>query len=85
MRVSVVVPVYNEEKTVATVLELLSKAPLDLEVVVVEHNHCTACHYCGNCSRGETRYGRGYCGCVFSTVRNILSSFGLVFLKNNCT
>jgi dolichol-phosphate mannosyltransferase len=36
MRVSVVVPVYNEEKTVATVLELLSKAPLDLEVVVVD-------------------------------------------------
>jgi glycosyltransferase involved in cell wall biosynthesis len=36
MRVSVVVPVYNEEKTVATVLDLLSKAPLDLEVVVVD-------------------------------------------------
>lgn len=36
MRVSVVVPVYNEEKTVATVLELLSQVPLDLEVVVVD-------------------------------------------------
>jgi dolichol-phosphate mannosyltransferase len=36
MRVSVVVPVYNEEKTVATVLELLSKVPLNLEVVVVD-------------------------------------------------
>src|SRR5438034_9173402 len=36
MRVSVVVPVYNEEKTVANVLELLSNVSLDLEVVVVD-------------------------------------------------
>ncbi|HLZ55798.1 MAG TPA: glycosyltransferase family 2 protein [Ktedonosporobacter sp.] len=36
MRISVVVPVYNEEKTVARVLELLSQVPLDLEVVVID-------------------------------------------------
>src|SRR5258708_4064417 len=36
MRVSVVVPVYNEEKTVAQVLELLSSVPLDLEVIIVD-------------------------------------------------
>lgn len=36
MRVSVVVPVYNEEETVAHVLESLSQVPLDLEVVVVD-------------------------------------------------
>ena len=36
MRVSVVVPVYNEEKTVAQVLELLSQVDLDLEVIVVD-------------------------------------------------
>src|SRR5947209_7840348 len=36
MRVSVIVPVYNEEETVAQVLESLSKVPLDLEVVVVD-------------------------------------------------
>src|SRR5579859_4880769 len=36
MRISVVVPVYNEEKTVARVLEQLSQVPLDLEVVVVD-------------------------------------------------
>jgi dolichol-phosphate mannosyltransferase len=36
MRISVVVPVYNEEETVAQVLESLSKVPLDLEVVVVD-------------------------------------------------
>jgi dolichol-phosphate mannosyltransferase len=36
MRVSVVVPVYNEEKTVANVLNLLSQVPLDLEVIVVD-------------------------------------------------
>jgi dolichol-phosphate mannosyltransferase len=36
MRVSVVVPVYNEEKTVAKILELLSQAQLDLEVIVVD-------------------------------------------------
>jgi dolichol-phosphate mannosyltransferase len=36
MRVSVIVPVYNEEKTVANVLELLSKVQLDMEVVVVD-------------------------------------------------
>lgn len=36
MRISVVVPVFNEEETVAQVLESLSKVPLDLEVVVVD-------------------------------------------------
>ncbi|MBE3559381.1 MAG: glycosyltransferase family 2 protein [Ktedonobacteraceae bacterium] len=36
MRISVVVPVFNEEKTVARVLESLSRVPLDLEVVVVD-------------------------------------------------
>src|SRR5437899_6841425 len=36
MRVSVVVPVYNEEETVAQVLESLAQVPLDLEVVVVD-------------------------------------------------
>ncbi len=36
MRISVIVPVYNEEKTVAQVLESLAKVPLDLEVIVVD-------------------------------------------------
>ena len=36
MRISVIVPVYNEEQTVATVLTLLSRTPLDLEVIVVD-------------------------------------------------
>src|SRR5436305_8524597 len=36
MRVSVIVPVYNEEETVAQVLTSLSQVPLDLEVVVVD-------------------------------------------------
>src|SRR5215472_10762400 len=36
MRVSVVVPVYNEEKTVARVLELLSQVHLDMEVIVID-------------------------------------------------
>src|SRR5712691_8354655 len=36
MRISVVVPVYNEEETAAQVLELLSQVPLELEVVVVD-------------------------------------------------
>lgn len=36
MRVSVVVPVYNEEKTVQSVLEQLMSIPLDLEVIVVD-------------------------------------------------
>jgi len=36
MHISVVVPVYNEEETVAQVLEALSRVPLDLEVVVVD-------------------------------------------------
>jgi len=36
MRISVVVPVYNEEKTVAQVLTLLSEVPLDMEVIVVD-------------------------------------------------
>ena len=36
MRVSVIVPVFNEEETVAQVLESLSHVALDLEVVVVD-------------------------------------------------
>src|SRR5215472_19282583 len=36
MRISVVVPVYNEEETVAQVLQSLSEVELDLEVVVVD-------------------------------------------------
>jgi dolichol-phosphate mannosyltransferase len=36
MRVSIIVPVYNEEETVAQVLEALSHVALDLEVVVVD-------------------------------------------------
>lgn len=36
MRISVIVPVFNEEKTVANVLTLLSQVELDLEVVVVD-------------------------------------------------
>src|SRR6266571_1896144 len=36
MRISVIVPVYNEEETVAQILESLSQVPLDLEVVVVD-------------------------------------------------
>jgi dolichol-phosphate mannosyltransferase len=36
MRVSVIVPVYNEEKTVAQVLTLLSQVSLDTEVIVVD-------------------------------------------------
>jgi glycosyltransferase involved in cell wall biosynthesis len=36
MRISVVVPVYNEEKTVSQILETLSQVPLDLEVIVVD-------------------------------------------------
>lgn len=36
MRISVVVPVYNEEKTVVQVLEMLSRVPFDLEVIVVD-------------------------------------------------
>jgi|SRR5579863_4284964 len=36
MRISVIVPVYNEEETVAQVLESLSQVALDLEVVVVD-------------------------------------------------
>ncbi len=36
MRVSVIVPVYNEEKTVAQVLELLSQVDLDMEVIVID-------------------------------------------------
>ena len=36
MRISVVVPVYNEEKTVAQVLTALSRVQLDLEVVIVD-------------------------------------------------
>jgi glycosyltransferase involved in cell wall biosynthesis len=36
MRVSVVVPVFNEENTVARVLTLLSQVALDMEVIVVD-------------------------------------------------
>jgi len=36
MRISVIVPVYNEEKTVAQVLEMLSHVSLDLDVIVVD-------------------------------------------------
>src|SRR6266700_6810318 len=36
MRVSVIVPVYNEEETIAQILETLSQVPLDLEVIVVD-------------------------------------------------
>jgi dolichol-phosphate mannosyltransferase len=36
MRISVIVPVYNEEETVAQVLESLAKVPLDLEVIVID-------------------------------------------------
>ncbi len=36
MRISIIVPVYNEEKTVAQVLQALSLVPLDLEVIVVD-------------------------------------------------
>src|SRR5437868_8307237 len=36
MRISVIVPVYNEEKTVAQVLNALSQVSLDMEVVVVD-------------------------------------------------
>jgi dolichol-phosphate mannosyltransferase len=36
MRVSVIVPVFNEEETIAQVLELLSRVALELEVVVVD-------------------------------------------------
>src|SRR5437660_1044486 len=36
MRVSVIVPVYNEEATIANVLETLSQVPLDMEVIVVD-------------------------------------------------
>ena len=36
MRISVIVPVYNEETTVAQVLNALAKVPLDMEVIVVD-------------------------------------------------
>src|ERR1700730_5996603 len=36
MHISVIVPVYNEEGTVAQVLEALSQVSLDLEVIVVD-------------------------------------------------
>src|SRR6185312_11238185 len=36
MRISVIVPVYNEETTVAQVLEALAQVPLDVEVIVVD-------------------------------------------------
>ena len=36
MLISVVVPVYNEEKTVAQILESIGRVPLDLEVIVVD-------------------------------------------------
>jgi len=36
LQISIVVPVYNEEETIAQVLRSLSQVPLDLEVVVVD-------------------------------------------------
>lgn len=36
MRISVVVPVYNEEKTVAQVLNSLASVPLELEVIIID-------------------------------------------------
>ncbi|HEX4203231.1 MAG TPA: glycosyltransferase family 2 protein [Ktedonobacteraceae bacterium] len=36
MRISVIVPVYNEEKTVNQVLSVLSQVPLDMEVIVID-------------------------------------------------
>lgn len=36
MRVSIIVPVYNEETTVAHVLAELARVPLDMEVIVVD-------------------------------------------------
>src|SRR5258708_3850485 len=36
MRISVIVPVYNEERTVAQVLTALSNVPLEMEVIVVD-------------------------------------------------
>lgn len=36
MRVSIIVPVYNEEATVARVLATLTQVPLDMEVIVVD-------------------------------------------------
>lgn len=36
MRISVIVPVYNEEATIAQVLKSLTEVPLDLEVIVVD-------------------------------------------------
>jgi glycosyltransferase involved in cell wall biosynthesis len=36
MRISVIVPVYNEETTVAQVLAALAQVPLDMEVIVVD-------------------------------------------------
>jgi len=36
MRISVIVPVFNEEETVAQVLESLAQVPLDLEVIVID-------------------------------------------------
>src|SRR5260370_33963606 len=36
MRVSVIVPVYNEQATIANLLEALSQVQLDMEVIVVD-------------------------------------------------
>lgn len=36
MRVSIIVPVYNEEATIAHVLSELARVPLDMEVIVVD-------------------------------------------------
>jgi len=36
MRISIIVPVYNEEKTIANVLAELAQVPLDMEIIVVD-------------------------------------------------
>jgi glycosyltransferase involved in cell wall biosynthesis len=36
MRISVIVPVYNEEKTISNALQELAQVPLDMEVIVVD-------------------------------------------------
>jgi len=36
MRISIIVPVYNEEATIANALAELAQVPLDMEVIVVD-------------------------------------------------